>query len=163
MELKQDLIFFFFSFLTRSEFCEIGSNIGCQNGGICSNQTVPGLRTVPFCGCPFGFSPPQCAGSFSPPPICNSRNASDVPPGCAFCDPRTNNGCANSGTCYYETRLPGVPLPGLPICGCGIKFSPPSCTFASPVLPICDPNNATHAPPSCNFCDPTTNEVFLVC
>ena len=137
--------------------------MGCENGGICSNQTVPGLGSVPVCGCPFGFSPPQCAGSFSPPPICNSRNASDVPPGCAFCDPRTKNGCMNGGTCYYETRLPGVPLPGLPICGCGIKFSPPSCTFASPVLPICDPNNATHAPPSCNFCDPTTNEVFLVC
>jgi hypothetical protein len=74
-----------------------------------------------------------------------------------FCqtNPVGSQGCANNGTCYYERNIPGVPPTGIPICGCGIKFSPPSCTFPAPALPFCDPRNGTQLPPSCNFCDPT--------
>lgn len=67
------------------------------------------------------------------------------------------SGCANNGTCYYQP-LPGVPDPGLPICGCLFQFAGPTCRLDAPPKPICDPNDPTAAPPTCLYCNPITNQ-----
>lgn len=137
------------------DYCDlsapVGSN-GCFNNGVCYNQSTPG-GTIPYCGCTFGFAPPQCNTTVSTP-ICNATSA---PPSCAYCDPTApigSQGCENGGQCYYQP-LDGVPPPGLPICGCLVGFDAPQCaTVTSPPLPICNASNPAEQYPSCLYCDP---------
>jgi hypothetical protein len=155
--MSRDSPFFFFSFVFFSigcDYCEIGSNDGCSNGGVCYNQAVPFLGTIPFCGCPVGFAPPRCEQAIPVPPICNAT--STPASGCVYCDPTApagSQGCANGGLCYYQP-VPNVPPPGLPLCGCLVGFNPPQCTTVAPPLPFCNASDPTSNPPSCLYCDP---------
>ena len=91
-----------------------------------------------------------------PKRICDPTNFTDTPPECTFCDPNAppaSSGCFNGGICYYRPT-PGVPPPGLPLCGCTYGLSPPSCFYPAPRLPLCDPYNITKTYPECQYCYP---------
>ncbi len=108
-----------------------------------------------MCGCPYGWAPPTCRVAAAPKPVCDPLNASQTPPSCTYCDPRQpqdSQGCYNGGTCYYESRIAGVPPPGLPVCGCHYGHAAPQCFRSSTRARLCDPTNASDAPPKCEFC-----------
>jgi hypothetical protein len=154
-------------FTTGCVFCDLSTQSGC-NGGTCYLQPVAINISIPYCSCPYGLAPPQCATTAPVLPICANGTS---PPSCQFCVPGTNEGCSNDGVCYlHPVSGPGIPPnTSIPVCkkfavcvffvsfffvqgGCAYYFAPPQCTVASVPAPLCNISNPSIKPPFCEYC-----------
>jgi hypothetical protein len=100
-----------------------------------SGPGVPPNSLIPFCGCTYYFSPPQCNRASVPAPLCNASNPSLAPPFCEYCllglnpgFPSAENGCQNFGDCNLRNITSNAP-PNFqtPVCECPTGWVPPVC------------------------------------
>lgn len=123
-------------FVTGCDWCTLGTNAGCTNGGNCYPRNFgPVVGNLSICNCGYTRDPPQCQFPSKRLRLCVPGVATDVgPPVCEFCYPNATNGCSSQGKCSvqnYTSTDPARPTPPLfqlALCTCFTGRVAPDCT-----------------------------------